>query len=284
MTDNRLASLLRVVQAAHVMGNRAETAENLEAFNDDVDAVERDFLSNTASNDPGFDKMGQHFPFTSLRWYRLAFASTLLPPAGNWRNAGKPLRMSVEWASQILFHLSDSTSMSPLHLAPGSIEAPLEPDEDLAQLLSFAIDQYFVVIAYTASFLVLAWQSGAIDNQLQMRGSQHAAIQTDISSRSSPLYRLVDLASRMLEHCSPSRGHLASRYTEFLRGMANIVAAGSPINPALDTGQSMQGAPSASMDGTTAPVWDHDWLNLWHGSGLEQGWLFGFGDETVGLS
>ena len=40
-TDTRLASLLRVVQAAHVMGGRAESIESLEAFNEDVNAVER---------------------------------------------------------------------------------------------------------------------------------------------------------------------------------------------------------------------------------------------------
>ncbi|ORY23121.1 hypothetical protein BCR39DRAFT_549915 [Naematelia encephala] len=278
-TDTRLASLLRVVQAVHVMGDRADCAESVEAFNHDVDAVESDFLSSTASINPGFDKMGQHFPFTSLRWYRLAFASTILPPAGNWRNAGEPFRMSVEWASQILFHLSSSASMSPLHLAPGFTHAPLEPDEDLVQLLSFAIDQYFVVIAYTASFLVLAWQSGAIDNQLQMRGAHQDGVQSDVSPRQSPLYRLVDLTSRTLERCSPARGHLASLYTELTRGMANIVAAGAFNPSSTDMGQQDQpGGSLAGVDG--AGVWDSDWLNLWQDSGLDSGWLFGNVDES----
>lgn len=209
-TDSRLASLLRVVQAAHIMGGRAESIENLEAFTEDVDAVERYFLyrlivrelicyhrdylstigelsrpyppdstlrQSTASIDPKFDKMGQHFPFSpsaflvpinallsptlvasahqllaSLRWYRLAFASTLLPPAGpSWRYCTEPLRMSVEWASQILFHLSSSAAMTSLQLAPVTLTIPLEPDEDLVGLLSFAIDQYFIVMSVPIS-------------------------------------------------------------------------------------------------------------------------------------
>ncbi|WWD19406.1 hypothetical protein CI109_103866 [Kwoniella shandongensis] len=92
-TDSRLASLIRVVQAAHVMGGKAETVESLEAFNEDVNGVEQSFLSWSAGMEPGHDRMGQHFPF------RL-----------------------------------------------GVIEGALEPDEGLVKLLSFAIDQYFVVM------------------------------------------------------------------------------------------------------------------------------------------
>ena len=62
-TDTRLASLIHVVQAAHVMGGKAESFESLEAFNMDVNAVEHNFLS-TASSDPGNDRMRQHFPFS----------------------------------------------------------------------------------------------------------------------------------------------------------------------------------------------------------------------------
>jgi hypothetical protein len=40
-TDTRLASLMRVVGASHVMGARAESEESLEAFNLDVNAIEQ---------------------------------------------------------------------------------------------------------------------------------------------------------------------------------------------------------------------------------------------------
>ena len=75
--------------------------------------------------------------------------------------------MSVEWATQMLYHLSSTASMTPLEAAAGLIETPLEPDPEISQILSFAIDQYYVVLAYTASFLVLAWQNGAIDSESQ---------------------------------------------------------------------------------------------------------------------
>lgn len=40
-TDARLAALMRVVEASYVMGSRAESVENLEAFNMDVNEIER---------------------------------------------------------------------------------------------------------------------------------------------------------------------------------------------------------------------------------------------------
>ncbi|RYH20097.1 hypothetical protein EON65_24630 [archaeon] len=40
-TDARLAALMRVVEASHVMGARAESEESLEAFNMDVNEIER---------------------------------------------------------------------------------------------------------------------------------------------------------------------------------------------------------------------------------------------------
>lgn len=166
-TDARLGSLLRVAQAVQVMGGRADSDESTEAFSEDVDAVERDFLTNALAN-PDSDRFSPHFPFTSLRWYRIAFASTLLPPPGPaWRFAGASFRRSIEWASQILYHLSPSRSLvSPFD--PTS-ERPLEPDGELVRMLSFAIDQYFMVIAYVASFLVLAWQHGAINACLEIQ-------------------------------------------------------------------------------------------------------------------
>lgn len=46
-SDNRLVSLLRVVQVSHVMGNRAESIECLEAFSYDVDEIEKEYTAST---------------------------------------------------------------------------------------------------------------------------------------------------------------------------------------------------------------------------------------------
>lgn len=81
-----------------------------------------------------------------MRWYRLAFASTLLPAMRSWNDAGDSLRMSVDWASQILYHLSSAATTTTFHLSPSTIEVSLEPDAGLVALLSFAIDQYYVVM------------------------------------------------------------------------------------------------------------------------------------------
>lgn len=64
----------------------------------------------------------------------------------SWNDARESMRLSVEWASQILYHLSSTATATPFHLSSGGIEVELEPDPDLVALLSFAIDQYFVVM------------------------------------------------------------------------------------------------------------------------------------------
>ena len=106
-----------------------------------------------------FDQMSQHFPFSefqsrynlesthiitaSLRWYRLAFACTLLTSTPSWPAYGDMFHQAIDCASQILFHLSASaTSGSTLDNSP----IVLEPEPALVEILSFAIDHYFVAM------------------------------------------------------------------------------------------------------------------------------------------
>ncbi|WWD19407.1 hypothetical protein CI109_103867 [Kwoniella shandongensis] len=91
------------------------------------------------------------------------------------------------------------------------------------------------------------------------------------NTQSSTLYHLVDLSARTLRQCAPSHGHPASRYAQFLAGMAGIIAAG-PNSTHAGVAQSQN-----ALDGQ---LWDQDWLTLWQSSGLEQDWLFGQIEET----
>lgn len=54
-SDNRLVSLLRVVQVSHVMGNRAESIESLEAFSYDVDEIEKEYTAKLSEWDVLYD-------------------------------------------------------------------------------------------------------------------------------------------------------------------------------------------------------------------------------------
>ncbi len=54
--------------------------------------------------------------------------------------------MSVGWASQILFHLSASASMNPVDVTARPADIILEPDPGIVEILSFAIDHYYVVM------------------------------------------------------------------------------------------------------------------------------------------
>lgn len=115
----------------------------------------------------------------------------------------------------------------------------------------------------------------SIDN-LHARDSMETASTDNPDSRASLLYRLVDLATRTLRACSPTRGHLTTRYIAFLDGMATIVANGASSFPNLaDGNQSVDFGNLGDLEGApTDQVSDQDWLNAWHGMGMEPGWLF----------
>ncbi|KAL5335167.1 hypothetical protein BJX70DRAFT_410728 [Aspergillus crustosus] len=227
-TDIRLASLFRVAYGAHFTGCRPTTVESVEAFDKDVQLIERQFIHSLGN--PSVDGFSQHFPFTSLRWYRLSYACAFLDaidPAQ--RDGSQALSWAIEWASQILFHLSlspSSTHATNHNTSPQALR--LEPDPAVIKIMAFAIDHYFVVIAYAAFFLVNSWVCSHMDlnvrpytHEHQQHNGHGQAIAEDPSA--SFLFRLVDVAARTLEAASPTEGHLARRYAPLLRGMTNLI-------------------------------------------------------------
>ncbi|KAK5029532.1 hypothetical protein LTS07_005994 [Exophiala sideris] len=161
-TDIRLASLFRTAYGAHFTGCRPTTIESVEAFDKDVQLIEQHFTS--SPGDRSRDSLSQHFPFTSLRWYRLSYACAFLDGTDLTQRTGKALTWALEWASQILLHLSRPPSLSPPNNT--NIPAQLEPDPSVVNIMSFAIDHYLVVIAYAAFFLVSSWLSNSMDCKL----------------------------------------------------------------------------------------------------------------------
>ncbi|ORX36245.1 hypothetical protein BD324DRAFT_482718 [Kockovaella imperatae] len=165
-TDLRLVSLLRVAHASSIIlrgvVSGSVSVESVKAFNEDVIQVERDYIETASRQGGGVDSHARQFPYTSLRWYRLAFASVLLNSASPWSAIGEMFHWAVNWASQILFFLSGSANRGERNLTDDTGE-PLLPDPSLVHFLTFAIDHYYVVVAYSAAFLVVAWRQGAID-------------------------------------------------------------------------------------------------------------------------
>lgn len=158
-TDIRLVSLFRVACGAHSTGCRPSTIESVEAFDKDVQLVERHFLSSLGNR--SIDALSHHFPFTSLRWYRLSYVCAFLDATDITQRTGEALTWAIEWASQILFHLSRPchTSVENDTLVP----IQLEPDPSVVDVMSFAIDHYFVVISYASFVLVNSWLSNLMD-------------------------------------------------------------------------------------------------------------------------
>lgn len=159
-TDMRLASLFQVAYGAHFTDCRPKTIESVEAFDIDVQLVERHFASR--QGDQFMDAMSQHFPFTSLRWYRLSYTCAFLDSTDQNQRKGKALSWAVEWATQILIHLSrPPANQDATEYALNS--SRLEPDPGVVEVMSFAIDHYYVVIAYAAFFLLNSWLRDLVD-------------------------------------------------------------------------------------------------------------------------
>lgn len=158
-TDIRLASLFKVACGAHSTGCRPSTIESVEAFDKDVELIERQFLSSLGNR--SIDALSQHFPFTSLRWYRLSYVCAFLDATDITQRTGEALTWAIDWASQILFHLSRPRYTRADSGTPENIQ--LEPDPSVIDVMSFAIDHYFVVIAYASFVLVNSWLSNLMD-------------------------------------------------------------------------------------------------------------------------
>ncbi|KAL4869400.1 hypothetical protein BDV12DRAFT_185276 [Aspergillus spectabilis] len=264
-TDIRLASLFRVAYGAHFTGCRPTTVESVEAFDKDVQLIERQFILRLGN--ATVDGFSQHFPFTSLRWYRLSYTCAFLDATDPAQRDGKALAWAIEWASQILFHLSRPPSSNTTNNTTPGVR--LEPDPSVVKIMAFAIDHYFVVIAYAAFFLVNSWVCSLMDlNVRPYTREQHPNCHTLAEERdpsASFLFRLVDVAARTLEAASPSEGHLARRYAPLLRGMTNLILSSNT--------QTQSQTHDTDVLPTTAQLQSHhlgeDLWEMWQQAGLE---------------
>ena len=82
-------------------------------------------------------------------------------------------------------------------------------------------------------------------------------------SRTSLLYRLVDLAANALSACASQRDHLAIRYAHFIRGLAETLVQDPP-----EVNVEGNSTPSNALDST-----DWDISYLWQQAGLDPGFL-----------
>jgi hypothetical protein len=109
--------------------------------------------------------MSRHFPFTSLRWYRLSYTCTFLDSAADQNQTQthwvrEALSWAVGWARQILLHLSTPSARGGDATMSGT---RLNPDPGIVHVMAFTIDHYYVVISYAVFLLVNSWLRNLID-------------------------------------------------------------------------------------------------------------------------
>lgn len=149
-----------MAHGAHFTGCRPTCIESVEAFDKDVQLIERHFLSSLGEGSTA-DAFSQHFPFISLRWYRLSYTCAFLGATDPTRRTGKALLWAIEIASQILIHLSRPELST--RVDDTVIPAQLEPDPSVVKIMTCAIDHYIVVVVYAAFLLVNSWLNGFVD-------------------------------------------------------------------------------------------------------------------------
>lgn len=115
--------------------------------------------------------MSRHFPFTSLRWYRLSYTCAFLDSAADQnqtqtRWVREALSWAVGWASQILLHLSTPLARGGDATISGT---KLNPDPGIVHVMAFTIDHYYVVISYAVFLLVNSWLRNLIDCKSAMQ-------------------------------------------------------------------------------------------------------------------
>lgn len=79
-----------------------------------------------------------------IRWYRLALSCTFL---SSCEPSGSLLSLSVDWASQIILHLSMDSKPTLVPLGPFTWTSTLHrPDMEIVETLATTIEQHWVVL------------------------------------------------------------------------------------------------------------------------------------------
>ncbi|KAI5481375.1 hypothetical protein MNV49_004997 [Pseudohyphozyma bogoriensis] len=232
--DHRLGALLQVACATRGAGLHANDLSfknvsigTIQSFNADLANIESNYLHPLIESYQAarLDRMSLHFPFTTIRYYRLALSCSLLhsPLAEAPSNL---VSLCSDWASQILIHLSLESSKSFTVLELDYASELLTPNPSLVNVMAFSIDHHYTVITYAASWLVLAWFTGSINQRLEIETGASAPSPSP-SAPFSPLYRLVQLAADTFHLCSTPVGHTGRSYSKLLKSLAEVVRDGS---------------------------------------------------------
>ncbi|WRT67574.1 uncharacterized protein IL334_004546 [Kwoniella shivajii] len=261
--DLKLAGLSELVsivhRAAQACGDvslRRLDAISLKVANLELDEWEKQWsLILGINNAPTFR---QQMPFTALRWYRLALNAIPIGVAlgevsGNLMTpTPTALGTCVEAAFQLIWqYSSEATSERPERGVPSSSAGYTMNFMALSSFM-FAVDSYWITHAYAAVFLVLVYDRGCIDAEL----NPYPYISSESPPpvlESSRLYRIIRFASTIFDGiCQGATHHPAIQYRSIVANALhtlsqykaqeidiNAVGAGidEMLNALLDPGQ-----------------------------------------------
>ncbi|KAL1718068.1 hypothetical protein EV715DRAFT_253034 [Schizophyllum commune] len=213
-TDLRYAGLCELIaivnRAARHSGDAALCAldpVSLQKANNDLDEWDSVWTV-VFSSTPGFQQFNTQMPFTALRWYRLGLNVVSLGPGFFSRRASDKrepmvtaLRTSVDAAASMLHCLSAEAAHAPLGQTLRTLpRTPLTVNPKALASFRFSIDAYWVTHAFATVFLALAFERGAIDQELNIVNPQMAPPVRHPPHEASLLARLVCLASDIFDH------------------------------------------------------------------------------------
>ncbi|TRM58799.1 hypothetical protein BD626DRAFT_510600 [Schizophyllum amplum] len=238
-TDLRYAGLCELIaivnRAARHSGDAALCAldaVSLQKANRDLD--EWDSVWTVVFSSSGYAQFNTQMPFTALRWYRLGLNVVSLGPGffsgrpGEQREPTSPaLRTSIDAAASMLHCLSAEAAHAPLGQTLRALpRTPLTVNPKALASFRFSIDAYWVTHAFATVFLALAFERGAIDQDLNIINSQMAPMRVP-PHEASLLARLVCLASDIFDHtvAHPPAAH----YREIVFNTKNSLFQPKPV-------------------------------------------------------
>ncbi|RDW62413.1 hypothetical protein BP6252_11846 [Coleophoma cylindrospora] len=249
--DLRVTALVELVVIAHRATRSSSdfSGRHLDTFslrkaNTELDEWERSWVVRLRHTESQHNQL----PFTSVRWYRLAFNSASLGPILSSLNRSEPqplqisllqsLETSLTAASQMLLSLSSHGAKYVWQLESQDTssfpEGRFSVDAAALKRLKYAVDSTWISHTFAVTFLVLCYVRGTIDDNLRICGlSAPTSSQTCTApvppQSTSIITRLVRLALEIFDGvCQSPAFHPARDFQAIVHNASLLIL--SPEN------------------------------------------------------
>ncbi|WVQ64057.1 uncharacterized protein L199_002216 [Kwoniella botswanensis] len=228
-----LAELVAIVHRASISCGDVSLKKldsiTLSVANAELDSWEREWnaIFSGSGADPTFK---QQMPFTALRWYRLALNALPIGvelgdiEKGTMSPTPAALKAGVDAAFRLLWQYStDAVGERPERLTAMVDGSKYTMNFTALSSFMFAVDSYWITHAYAAVFLVLVYDRGCIDANLNAYSFTQSGPPPPVPN-SSPLYRIISFAASLFDGiCQGAAHHPSMQYRSIVANALNTL-------------------------------------------------------------